>query len=117
MKMPHIFNLFRRLEDIMTGASNSLLALILVALGIVGVILSFLVPDRKKSFISFIMAGLVVLVGLVQFVGQSVSDYRWRRRLTDLREQRQVELDKVRDEFKARAAQTAPAGAVAPKKK
>jgi hypothetical protein len=97
----------------MTGASNTLLALILAALGIVGVILSFLVPDRKKSFISLIMAGVVVLIGLVQVVSQSVSDYRWRRRLTDLREQRQVDLDKLRDEFKKRAADNAPA---APKK-
>ncbi len=97
----------------MTGASNTLLALILAALGIVGVILSFLVPDRKKSFLSLILAGVVVLIGLVQVVSQSVSDYKWRRRLTDLREQRQVDLDKLRDDFKNRAANTAPA---APKK-
>jgi hypothetical protein len=97
----------------MTGASNTLLALILASLGILGVILSFLVPDRKKSFISLVLAGIVVLIGLVQVVSQSVSDYRWRRRLSDLREQRQVDLDKLRDEFKKRAAESAPA---APKK-
>jgi hypothetical protein len=97
----------------MTGASNTLLALILVALGIVGLILSFLVPDRKKSFLSLILAGVVVFVGLIQVVSQSVSDYRWRRRLTDLREQRQVDLDKLREDFKKRAAENAPA---APKK-
>jgi hypothetical protein len=97
----------------MTGASNTLLALILVALGIVGLILSFLVPDRKKSFLSLILAGAVIFVGLIQVVSQSVSDYRWRRRLTDLREQRQVDLDKLREDFKKRAAENAPA---APKK-
>jgi hypothetical protein len=92
----------------MAGASNSLLALILIALGIVGVILSFLVPDRKKSLISLVLAGIVIFVGLIQFVTQSVSDFRWRRRLADLREQRQVDLDKLREDFKKRAAESAP---------
>ena len=93
----------------MPGASNSLLALILIAIGIVGVILSFLVPDRKKSLISLSLAGAVVFVGLIQFATQTIGDMRWKRRLSDLREQRQVDLDKLRDDFKKRAAETAPA--------
>jgi uncharacterized membrane protein YqjE len=100
----------------MSPASNTLLALILVALGIIGIILSFLVPDRKKSFISLVMAGVVAAVGVIYFAAQSVSDFRWRRRLSDLREQRQIDLDKLKEDFKKRAADVTPPAAAQPKK-
>src|SRR5262245_54246830 len=112
--MPYIFNTFPSIGGyFMADASNTLLALILVGLGIVSIILSFLVPDRKKSLISLVLGGVVVFVGLIQFVSQSVTQYKWKRRLSDLREQRQVDLDKLREDFKKRAAETAPP---APKK-
>lgn len=93
----------------MAGASNSLLALILIALGLVGIILSFLVPDRKKSLISLVLAGVVVFVGLVQFAFHTTDNIRWRRRMSDLREQRQIDLNKMNEDFKKRAAESAPA--------
>jgi hypothetical protein len=49
----------------MSPATNTTLALILIALGVIGVILSFSVVDRKKSLISLGMALLIILVGLM----------------------------------------------------
>ena len=54
-------------------ASNTALSLILIALGFLGVILSFLVPDRKKSLISLVLAGVIILSGLVQFGFQGIK--------------------------------------------
>jgi len=97
----------------MLGASGSYLLLILIALGIVAVILSFLVPDRKKSFISLILGGVVVAVGIVLLGVQMKNDFSWRRRVNTLREQQQVDLEKMREEFKKRASEAPQA---APKK-
>src|SRR5690349_10606600 len=101
-KRLHFSTFFVDWEEFMSGASNGLLALILVALGLIGVILSFLVPDRKKSSLSLILASIIVVIGLIQFATQSVSDYRWRRRLSDLREQRNIDLEKLKEDFKKR---------------
>lgn len=92
----------------MTPAANGLLSLILIALGIVAIILSFLVPDRKKSLISLGLGGLIILSGLIQFGSQSFAERRWKKRLEELRQERQVDVDKWREDFKKKTDTKAP---------
>lgn len=82
------------------------LALILVALGLIGVILSFLVPDRKKSLLSLGLAGLIILSGLIQFGRQAVSNYMWHKRVTRAQQSRQADLEELRKRLREQAAET-----------
>ncbi len=84
----------------MGGVSNSILPLILVAIGIGCVILSFLVPDRKKSLISLSLAGLIVLTGLIHLGSGSISRYRWNQRMKVMQRERQADLDTLREKMK-----------------
>ena len=93
----------------MSPAANTLLALILIALGFIGITLSFLVPDRKKSLISLGLAVAVVVVGLFQWGSNTISRIRLEYRMKELQKERQVDLDALRQKLKDQAG-AAPAG-------
>lgn len=88
----------------MTPAAGSILPLILIAIGIGCIILSFLVPDRKKSLISLGLAGLIVVVGLIQLGSTSFSRYRWNQRMRAVQRDRQTDLEALRQKMKDKAA-------------
>lgn len=96
----------------MTPVSGSMLALVIVSLGILGVILSFLVPDRKKSLIALGLGGLIILVGLVNLGSQGMTRYRWNKRIRELQRDR-TDLDDIRQRLRERSADT-PIGSAAP---
>jgi len=89
----------------MVPVVNASLSLILIALGILGVILSFLVPDRKKSLLSLVLAGIIVLTGAIQFGQNSMSQRRWKNRMKLTQQNRNVNLDELREKLKAKAAE------------
>ena len=97
----------------MTPASNTLLPLMIISLGLLGVILSFLVPDRRKSMISLIMAGVIIVTGLFNLGAQSITRWRLNRRLQSIQRERQADLEEIRKRLQEQAAKTAPAGGAA----
>ena len=92
----------------MITASGTLLALIIVSLGILGIILSFLVVDRKKSLISLGLAGLIIVTGLFQLGSQSFSRFRFNQRIRELQRDRSADFDQLRQQLRERAGETAP---------
>jgi len=91
----------------MTPAANTLLPLIIVSLGILGIILSFMVADRKKSIISLGLAGLIVFTGVCELGSQSIARWRLNRRLEAIQRERQTDLEAIRKRLQEQAA-TAP---------
>jgi hypothetical protein len=80
----------------MSLTANSLLALTIVSLGILGVILSFLVPDTKRSRIALFLSFVIIGVGALEFVSQAVRQYMWQRKLDEIRKQQAVNLDQLK---------------------
>jgi len=103
----------------MTSAAVTLLSLVLIALGLLGVILSFLVPDRKKSLIALAISGAIILVGVIQWSSQSFEQFRANRRMRDMQRMQSVDWEKLRERMKTQAAQqpNQPAVPVQPMKK
>lgn len=97
----------------MTPAANTLLPLIIVSLGLLGVILSFMVPDRRKSMISLGLAGLIVVTGVFQLGSQSISRWKLNRRLQAIQRERQSDLDAIRKRLQEQAT-TKPGSPAAP---
>lgn len=101
----------------MSPFGSSALPLIIVALGILGVILSFLVPDRKKSLISLGLGGLIILTGVIQLASQSITRFQWDRRMKSIQRDRQADLEQLRERMKDKTAETPASGAKAAPKK
>jgi hypothetical protein len=91
----------------MPSLGNNLLAQVIIALGLLGVILSFLVPDRKKSLISLVLAGVIVLSGIYQYSAESIAQYRWNRRIRDMQRER-IDFDALRQKMTNKPATTSP---------
>ncbi|OVE76521.1 hypothetical protein BVX98_05950 [bacterium F11] len=91
----------------MFPSSNVSLSLILIALGILGVILSFLVPERKKSLISLILACLIILTGIVRVTQDSLSQIQRRRGFRSFQTDRnKVDMKELRNMLKNKADDT-----------
>jgi hypothetical protein len=101
----------------MTSLYGSVMPLMLVALGFIAVILSFLVPDRKKANISLVLAGVIILFGFIQLFSQTIQRYQWDRRMKEIQRDRQVDLDELREKLKDRAGTNTAAPAPAAQKK
>lgn len=96
----------------MTPAANTLLPLIIISLGLLGVILSFLVPDRKKANISLGLAGLIIISGVIGLGSQSIARFRWNQRMKEIQRDRQTDLDTLRQRMKDKVAEAEPAAPV-----
>jgi len=84
----------------MPSTANSLLALTIVSLGILGIILSFLVPDAKKSRLAFMLSVLVVGVGGYEFIYQAVRQFVWQRKLDEIRKQQSLNIDQLKERLR-----------------
>lgn len=101
----------------MSPFGSSAMPMIIVALGILGVILSFLVPDRKKSLISLGLAGLIILTGIIQLASSSITRFQWERRMKDIQRDRQTDLDELRQRMKDKTTEIPKAPATTQPKK
>lgn len=84
------------------------MALNLIALGFIGLILSFLVPDKKKATISLVLGILIVISGLYQWVVPTLAQMAMNRHMQALSKQQQIDLEQLREKLKAQALQSAP---------
>lgn len=100
----------------MAPFGNTGLPLVIVAIGMIGIILSFLVPDRKKSLVSLGLAGVIILAGLIQMGSQSITRYQWNQRMKNIQHDRQTDLEELRQRMKDKASQITPPGAETKKK-
>lgn len=88
--------------------SNVALSFILIALGMLGVILSFLVQDRKKYLISIVLSGIIIVAGLMQLSSQSFARYQWQMRMNRLQAQRQSDLEDLRKRLQDKTTPQTP---------
>lgn len=97
----------------MLPGSNTIMILNLIALGIIGVILSFLVPDRKKSLISLGLAIAIVVVGVIQWGANTIARVQMEYRMRQMQKERQVDFDALRQKLKDQSGAAAPAAGAA----
>jgi hypothetical protein len=100
----------------MTPAANTLLPLMIISLGLLGVILSFLVPDRRKYMISLGLAGLIIFTGVIQLGSQSLTRFRLNRRMQAIQRERQQDLEEIRKRLQEQSATKSAAPAPAKQK-
>lgn len=93
-----------------TGASSSF-GIVIISLGILGFIISFLITDRKKYLMALVLSGVVVFLGLFQSIQTSVRQWQASRRFTKLQEQQRLNLQALQERLRQAQAQ---AGVKAP---
>ena len=81
------------------GASN-MLGLVIVSLGILGIIISFLITDRKKYMIALVLSSLIIVTGFVQYMKSGVRQWKTTRKIANLQKQQRVNLQALQERLK-----------------
>jgi hypothetical protein len=90
----------------MTGNVAGMLAAIIVAIGLGIVVMSFLVPDRKKANVAVGMGVFVVVIGLFHLGAQAYQRMKYRRSFNQIRDLQRTDLEEIRQRMRERSGQT-----------
>jgi len=62
------------------------LGLVILGMGVMGVIVSFLITDRKKYFMGLGLAGILGFIGVCQYLSGQIQKWNMNRRFRQARE-------------------------------
>lgn len=74
---------------------DAMLGLLTLAVGLLILVTSFLIADSKKRLISYVLSGVVVLLGGFYYVSSEVRVFQMRRRISNIQKQQQVNLEEI----------------------
>lgn len=84
--------------------TNSMFGLMILSLGILGIIISFLLTQRTRYFIALGLSTLLVVLGLFFSIGTSLHQWRTARKIAKIQEQNRLTLEAIQ----SRLRQTPP---------
>ncbi|MBI4395590.1 MAG: hypothetical protein HY548_00750 [Elusimicrobia bacterium] len=96
-------------------AVNNLLGLVIFSLGILGIIISFLITDRKKYVFALVLSGVVIATGAYQYLSISIRHWNASRRIAKLQDQQRMNLQALQERLRQTQSQTQTPAAPAPK--
>ncbi len=74
---------------------DAMLGLVTLAVGLLILVTSFLIVDSKKRLVSYVLSGLVVLLGGYYYVSSEVRVFQMRSRIASIQRQQQVNLEEI----------------------
>src|SRR4051812_30840185 len=95
---------------------DTMLGLVIVAIGLLTMVIAFSIAEPRKRLLSYGIAGLITLVGLVYYVTSEMRGFKMRQRISEIQQRRQVNLEDIQRRLKETQA-AAPAPTVPPSKK
>lgn len=90
--------------------ANNMMGLVILSLGLLGFIVSFLIADRRKYLLALVISGIIVVIGAYQYVSTGIRQWQTSRKIAGLQKQQRLNLEALQERL--RQAQTqAPTGA------
>ncbi len=96
---------------------DAMLGLVVVAIGLLTLVISFGMTDAQKKMVSYVISGVVIAAGLFYYVSSELRGFQMRRRIANIQRQQQVNLEDIRKRLQDNQGQQgkAPAAPVAQK--
>lgn len=86
--------------------SSNMFGLAILSLGILGVIVSLLIANRRRFLIGISLSGLLVALGVFYVVDTSLRQWWTARRIAKIQEQNRETLDTLRGRIQEKTAMT-----------
>ncbi len=80
----------------MISEMNILLSVIIIALGLIGIILSFLVVDKTRNLAALIISGLIIITGIFHYASLKISRMGSSRRAAQIRKTITPDIDRLK---------------------
>jgi hypothetical protein len=98
----------------MPVSSSGTSGLIIISLGILGIIISFLIADRRRYVTALMLSWAILFMGIYHFAGTSLRQWQTARRLSKLQEQQKASLQALQERLQQpQRRQPAPSSAPA----
>lgn len=91
---------------------DAMLGLVVAAIGLLTLVISFSIAETRKRVAGYGLAGLVTVVGLFYYVSAEVRGFEMRRRIANIQRQQQVNLDEIQRRLQEQSKQQGGAPAV-----
>jgi hypothetical protein len=83
-----------------------MMGLVILSLGILGIIISFLIADRKKYLVAMVLSLLVVATGGYQYVSTGIRQWQTSRKIASLQKQQRMNLEALQERLRQAQNQT-----------
>ena len=87
-------------------ATSNILGLVILSLGLLGVVISLLITDRKRFMIALSLSGLIVFTGVYQYVNIGIRQWQASRRIAQLQEQQRSNLQSLQERLRQAQSRT-----------
>ncbi len=87
-------------------SSNNLIGLLIMSVGVLGIIIGFMLQDRKKYLISLVLSLFVISVGSYYYVSLGLRQWRLNRRIAQLQEQQRANFQAFQDRLRQNQSQS-----------
>jgi hypothetical protein len=88
--------------------SSNMFGLAILSLGILGVIVSLLIANRRRFLIGISLSGLLVALGVFYVVDTSLRQWWTARRIAKIQEQNRESLDALKMKMQEKAGTPTP---------
>ena len=89
---------------------DAMLGLVVAALGSLMLVVAFNLSDERKKKISYVLSGIVMLMGMYYFLSAQVRGFTLRRRIAEIQRNQQVNVEEIQRNLRNQTSQSAPAG-------
>ncbi|HRY29111.1 MAG TPA: hypothetical protein P5079_03640 [Elusimicrobiota bacterium] len=94
----------------MPVTANNMMGLVILSLGVLGIIISFLITDRKKYLVAMVLALLIVVTGAYQYVSTGIRQWQTARRIASLQKQQRLNLEALQERLRQAQQQAVEKG-------
>ena len=74
---------------------DAMLGLLIAAIGLLTFVVAFSAADSGKRLVSYGIAGLVTVVGLIYYASSEMRGFQMRRRISDIQQRQQVNMEEI----------------------
>ena len=79
---------------------DAMLGLVVTAIGLLTLVIAFTLADGQKKIISYVIAGVVSLMGTYYYASSQIRGFEMRRRIENIQRQQQVNLEEIQKRLK-----------------
>lgn len=75
---------------------DAMLGLVVAAIGLLTLVVAFSLADPKKAIVSYLIAAALTALGAYYFVSAEMRGFQMRRRISEIQERQNVNLEEIR---------------------
>jgi len=88
---------------------DAMLGLVIAAIGLMTFVVALILQDPKRQIVGIVVSVIVLITGLTYFTSAQMRGYRMRKRITEIQNRQQINLNDIQKRLKRNQSErTAP---------